>query len=186
MNALKPLIASVVLSVCCASAHADLVIEQVGAVQFGNSWTLPFTVANPGLYDLFVIEVVGDTFESPPVAPAIVTAPGTWTGSWISSTQVRAEGPAFSGLVGLSLTFDSADPPNTFGDIEIHFSAFEPGNEHASISGGMLWNGASFSFAAAPLTTQTRSALASAPAPGAVFLGLIGFGLVGVARKRLR
>lgn len=179
------MIAPVLLSVFCATAQADFFVKQVGPVEFGNSWTVPVSVFNPNQYDLFVMEVVGETFEPTPLAPPIATAPGTWSGTWVSSQMVYAEGPAFGGIVGLDLTFDGVAPPTTFGSVTVNFSAFTPGSENASSSGALIWDGHAFVFSTGSLTSITRSAVAQAPVPGAVFLGLMGFGLVGLARKRL-
>ncbi|MCH7592530.1 MAG: hypothetical protein IH989_07110 [Planctomycetes bacterium] len=185
MKALGLLIIPVVLSFCCASARADLTVGQIGPVEFGNSYTIPVSLLNSGLYDLFVVEVVGDTFEPTPLAPAIVASPGTWTGTWVSPTLVYAAGPVFSGDLGLALTFDGAAPPTTAGILMVNFSAFTPGAENATHAVGLVWDGDAFVFTTATLTSVTRSGLASLPVPGGLFLGMIGFGLVGLARKRL-
>ena len=185
MKAFRLLIAPVVIIFCCATARADLLINQAGVVTFGNSYTIPVSVFNPGLYDLFVMEVVGDTFEAMPPAPAIVSSTGTWTGAWGSSTLVYAAGPAFFGSLGLDLTFDGIAPPTTAGVLTVNFSAFTPGAENASASGALTWDGTAFVFTTGSATTVTRSALHAIPVPGAVFLGMMGLGLVGFVRKRL-
>lgn len=184
MRAFKFLIAPVVLSVCCATARADLTVQQVGPVVFGNSFTVPVSVFN-SVFDLFVIEVVGDTFETLPPAPSIVTAPGTWSGTWVSPTVIIASGPVFVGNLFLDLTFNGTAPAD---GLTLNFSAFLPGHDGASAAGALVWaGGASGGFSAfspAPLTDVTRSAVI--PVPGAVFLGMMGFGLIGLVRKRLR
>ncbi len=185
MKAFRLLIAPVVFSVCCATVRADLTVQQVGPVVFGNSFTVSVSVLNPDLFDLYVIEVVGDTFETVPPAPSIVTAPATWTGTRFSPTLIFASGLKFLGNLFLDLTFNGAAPVD---GLTLNFSAFLPGDDSASAAGALVWaGGASGGFSAftpAPLTDVRRSAIV--PVPGAVFLGMMGFGLIGLVRKRLR
>ncbi len=187
MKAFRLLIAPLVFSVCCATARADLTVQQVGPVVFGNSFTVSVTVFNPDLFDLYVVEVVGDTFETLPPAPPIVTAPVTWTGTRVSPTLIFASGLKFLGNLFLDLTFNGAAPVN---GLTLNFSAFLPGDDSASASGALVWEGgaggAFAAFTPAPITDVRRASLAAVPVPGAVFLGMMGFGLVGFARKRLR
>ena len=184
MKAFRLLIAPVVVSVCFSTARADLTVQQVGPVVLGSSFTVPVSVFNPDLYDLYIVEVVGDTFETLPPAPPIVSAPGTWAGTRFSSTLIFATGSKFSGDVFFDLTFDGAAPPTTAGAITLNFSAFLPGADTASTAGALIWDGSGFVFGVGTLTSVTRSAVV--PVPGAVLLGLMGFGLVGLTRKRLR
>ncbi len=194
MKAFKLLIAPVVLSVCCATAQADLVLEQIGEITLGNSWTSRISVLNLDVWDLLVVDiaVAGDTFEASPVPPIVVTAPVPFVGAVNSPTQVSAAGSIFSGSLVLDLTFNGLAAPPTLGDIVLTFSAFEPLAQTASIAGTMVWDpllgpsGAFSAFPGATPTTQTRSEVVSTPVPGAVFLGMMGFGLMGLARKRLR
>lgn len=161
-------------------ARSDLSLRAVGNIELGNSWSIPVMLRGSG-FDLITAEVTGAAFE--PVGLSI-SDPIGWDSTWHSADLVSASG--LMNRVGFDLFLTFEDPvPLDDADITVLFSAFRPGAETAAGSVLLAYqNGAFVPTIGSSPTTRTRSSLQVVPVPGAVFLGAVGLGLVGLIRKR--
>jgi len=164
-----------------APAMADLVA--VGEPVEGDSWCQAFQESGVGTFDLVAVQMYSadDAFLSP-------THRSFNRGSWATRgedgppvTAAWADGPGTTNMTW-SICFDeTSSEPLTF-----DFVAF--GGETLLESARAAWSGSGWDIRVGHSDPwqPTRAEVEAIPAPGAIVLGLIGLGAIGMwARKRL-
>ncbi|MHC4166735.1 MAG: hypothetical protein ACYSWQ_07245 [Planctomycetota bacterium] len=182
----------VLVLLACGSVSADLVA--VGAPQAGNSWTQDFTVSDSWVFDW----TAWNHFDALSInTTATLLNPATTIGSmtvgahashdvWATAKNVQS--------VPFSLHFGGAvtDP------LAFDLTVYDWGKKWRGKKGGWVrgyyasgsatasWDGASWSIVdtSALLYPNGDPQIDSVPVPGAVLLGVIGLGVVGMKLRK--
>jgi hypothetical protein len=134
------------------------------------------------------------TFATEPFTDFTVVGTGTTSGWALAGmdedrTIAVAAGPDTSDILSFMLHFDGAMPMES-GAIEVDVAVFSNGGMIATAHGSVVVGGGAYSspyfdFGLGDWTPELGDLpMASAPAPGALLLGAMGLGLVGVIARR--
>ncbi len=187
----KALLATLVLAGALAAspAQGDMDVAWTGDLLTGASFGHTIAMWNWGEVDLIVAQVdSGGPFANPGMTN--ISGPGGPLAGWgeiyrNGDTFVAAAGPAFNvagtGQSDPGMTFDVwfESPGSTTPPVQWKFAVFNDGQKKL-VSWIMDWNGSSYSYQPSGWTPD----ISAIPAPGAVLLGAIGLGIVGMIRKR--
>ncbi len=180
-------------AILAPSVRADLVFEAAGAPQDAESWYQGFHLNTSRMFQnvgLALIRLPGDDRSSGFKPPAwdihsSGSSRGSFTGSWVSRFVTRASGPMTNDLVW-SQHFDGDREGQRF-----VLTLFAWDNRFQSIqTAAARWNGTRWTFGVRPGMTweefNSLGGVAGVPAPSAVLLAMLGFGLVGTISRKLR